>query len=204
MCTVLLPPGGYPIAVKYIISYIISYIIYPLSDCLSTVTSMLHVRAPPAHNVQHCTTGWLMNWKRGARKWSRPFRALSRNLPKIRKTKKQPSAWVSDILTASLPKRTQARSIWKAKLQLHQLIAGGSGKAFLTSAQHARSPSDADPGSFSPGEIKSLVPFKVGDVSRPPGTISTFRDEENILSFRYSNPDCLVVQPKVQSLHSLS
>jgi len=25
MCTVLLPPGGYPIAVKYIISYIISY-----------------------------------------------------------------------------------------------------------------------------------------------------------------------------------
>jgi hypothetical protein len=31
MCTVLLPPGGYPIAVKYIIyiiTYIISYIIY--------------------------------------------------------------------------------------------------------------------------------------------------------------------------------
>ena len=29
VCTVLLPPGGYPIAVKYIISYIISYrIIY--------------------------------------------------------------------------------------------------------------------------------------------------------------------------------
>jgi hypothetical protein len=26
MCTVLLPPGGYPIAVKYIISYITSYI----------------------------------------------------------------------------------------------------------------------------------------------------------------------------------
>jgi hypothetical protein len=25
MCTVLLPPGGYPVAVKYIISYIISY-----------------------------------------------------------------------------------------------------------------------------------------------------------------------------------
>ena len=25
MCTVLLRPGGYPIAVKYIISYIISY-----------------------------------------------------------------------------------------------------------------------------------------------------------------------------------
>jgi len=29
MCTVLLPPGGYPIAVnKYIISYIMLYIIY--------------------------------------------------------------------------------------------------------------------------------------------------------------------------------
>jgi len=106
--------------------------------------------------------------------------------------------------SASLPKRTQARSVWKVKLQLDQLIAGGSGQAFLTSAQHARSPSDADPGSFSPGERESLVPFKVGDVSRPPGTISTFRDEENILYFRYSNPDCLVVQPTVESLHSLS
>jgi hypothetical protein len=26
MCTVILPPGGNPIAVKYIISYIISYV----------------------------------------------------------------------------------------------------------------------------------------------------------------------------------
>jgi hypothetical protein len=109
-----------------------------------------------------------MNWKRGAGKWSRPFRALSRNLPKIRKTKKQPSVRVSDILTASLPKRTPARSVWQVKLQLDQLIAGGSGQPFLTSAQHAGSPSGADPGSSSPGERESLVPFKVGGVCHDP------------------------------------
>jgi hypothetical protein len=96
-----------------------------------------------------------------------------------KENQKQSSAWVSDILIASLPKRTLERSVWNVKLQLDQLIAGGSGQAFLTSA-HA----DANPGSFSPGERQPLVPFKEGDVSRPPGTIPTFRDEENILSLR--------------------
>jgi len=33
ICTVLLPPGGYPIAVKYIVSYIISSIFRP--NCLN-------------------------------------------------------------------------------------------------------------------------------------------------------------------------
>jgi len=38
MCTVLLPPGGYPIAVKYIISYHISYhIIYHIISLLEDV-----------------------------------------------------------------------------------------------------------------------------------------------------------------------
>jgi hypothetical protein len=92
-----------------------------------------------------------MNWKRGARKWSRPFRALFRNLPKIRKTKKT-TFGLGIRYSASLPKRTQTRSVWKVKLQLDQLIAGGSGQAFLTWAQHAGSPSDIDPGNFSPGE----------------------------------------------------
>lgn len=101
-----------------------------------------------------------------------------------KENQKQPSAWVSYILTASLSKRTPQRSACKAKLQIDQLIAWGSGQALLTSAQHAGSPSDAHSGSFSPGERQPLVPFKVGDVSRPPGTISTFRDEENTLSLR--------------------
>jgi len=83
-----------------------------------------------------------------------------------KENQKQPSAWVSYILTASFPKRE--RCVCKAKLQLDQLIAWGSGQAFLTSVQLAGSSSDANPGSFSPGERGSLVPFKVGDVSRPP------------------------------------
>ena len=39
MCTVLLPPGGYPIAVKYIISYHI--IPYHIITCLFKVLSTL-------------------------------------------------------------------------------------------------------------------------------------------------------------------
>jgi len=98
-----------------------------------------------------------------------------------KENQKQPSAWVSYILTASLPKRTLQRSVCKAKLQLDKLIAWGCAQAFLPSAQHAGSPSEANPGSFSPGEREPLIPFKVGDVSRLPGTVTTFRDEENIL-----------------------
>jgi len=43
MCIVLLPPGGYPIAVKYIISYIISYcfFIHPIAYIISYAGSDL-------------------------------------------------------------------------------------------------------------------------------------------------------------------
>jgi len=44
MCTELLPPGGYPIAVKYIISYIISV---PLQSCSHSV----HMNVGSANHI---------------------------------------------------------------------------------------------------------------------------------------------------------
>jgi hypothetical protein len=53
MCTVLLPPGGYPIAVKYIISYNTNAELNPICHLLALVGThhILHVSRIRVNNI---------------------------------------------------------------------------------------------------------------------------------------------------------
>jgi len=51
MCTVLLPPGGYPIAVKYIISYIY-HIMYYIYHIIQNMGVRFRIRAADSFSLQ--------------------------------------------------------------------------------------------------------------------------------------------------------
>ena len=56
MCTVLLPPGSYPIAVKYIVSYHIISITLPQQQWLRERPSMLYVHLLSCFSIQSTVT----------------------------------------------------------------------------------------------------------------------------------------------------